>query len=525
MDDSVPIYSLTCAALDQVETGPGALLVPLQASVRIVRLSPLYDRAWAALRHILKEQHEIETTKNPSTAFLRGEMNFREATLRQKFLRQTLTKKLSKMVAATALVAVLSVQAAFGQAAQKTWKDGEYDLANPAMSDQNAQTRLGKLDAWKAKFPATDFEAERKQTYLATYQALNKPAEVFATSKEMLAKDPDNLAALTALVIFIYRFTPPSVPDMATADQAATSLLSNADKYFATDKKPQGVTDDQWLASKKEILGYAQNCLAWTSNQRKDWEKAESEYGKVVQMQPTNVQATYTLATVIVSQKKIDKLPVAIFHLARAANYTGAGALPENNRKSIQTYFEKQYKNYHGDLSDIDKVVAVAIVNSLPPSDFKIKSVVQIQEEKDAANAAAAAADPAKAMWQNIKDQLSADTGQAYFDKDIKGSALPKFKGKLISATPETNPKELVLGIAGDGKIGEVTLKLDAALRGKMDAGTEIGFEGVANAYSKDPFMVTFDVEKAKITGWVASGPAPIQKKGGAPVRPPVKKK
>ena len=199
-------------------------------------------------------------------------MNLREAKLRQKFY---------KTVAAATLVALMSAQAAFGQAPaapQKTWKDGEYDLANPALTDPNAQTRLAKLDAWKSKFPASDFEAERRQTYLATYQALKKPADVYTTAKDMLSKDPDNLAALTALVIFIYQFQPPSVADMATADQAATSLLTNADKYFAPDKKPQGVTDDQWMAARKEILGNAQTCLAWTATQRKDWEKAEAEY-------------------------------------------------------------------------------------------------------------------------------------------------------------------------------------------------------------------------------------------------------
>ena len=440
-------------------------------------------------------------------------------------------QKLLKMVAAATLVAVLGVQAAFGQAAQKTWKDGEYDLANPAMSDTNLQTKLQKLDAWKAKFPVTDFDVERRQHYLATYQGLRKPAEVYSTAKETLSKDPDNLAALTALVIFIYQFQPPSASDMATADQAATSLLTNGDKYFASDKKPQGVTDDQWSGAKKEILGNAQNCLAWTATQRKEWEKAEGEYVKVVQLQPANLQATYTLATAIIAQKKVDKLPLAIFHLGRAANYTGQGALPENNRKSIQTYFEKQYVNYHGDKSDIDKVVAVAIASPLPPSDFKIKSVVEIQAEKDAAAAKAAAEDPAGAMWKQIKDALVADGGQAYFDGSIKGAGLPggangvtKFKGKLVSTTPDTNPKELVLGIS-DGKVAEVTLKLDAALRGKMDAGTEIGFEGVASAFAKEPFMLTFDVEKAKITGWTASGPAPAPKKAIAPVRPPVKKK
>ncbi len=442
-------------------------------------------------------------------------MNLREAKLRQKFY---------KIAAATALVAVMSVQAALGQAAQKTWKDGEYDLANPALSDQNAQTRLPKLDAWKAKFPTTDFEPERKQTYLVTYQALRKAPEVYTVAKEMLAGDPDNLAALSALITFIYSFTPPSAPDMATADQAATSLLTNGDKYFASDKKPQGVTDDQWAAAKKEVLGNAQNALAWTAMQRKDWEKAEAEYTKVIQLQPTNLQATYTLATVIISQKKVDKLPLAIFHLARAANYTGPGALPDNNKKSIQTYFEKQYVNYHGDKSDIDKVIAMAAATPMPTAEYKIKSVVQLQEEKDKAAEEAAKNDPNGAMWGGIKSQLTADGGQAYFDKDVKGAALPKLKGKLVSATPEINPKELVLGIA-DPKIGEITLKLDAALRGKMEPGTEIGFEGVPSAFAKDPFMLTFDVEKSKITGWTASGPAGVQKKAAAPARPPVKKK
>jgi tetratricopeptide (TPR) repeat protein len=446
-------------------------------------------------------------------------MNLREAKLRQKFF---------KMIAAATLVMLMSVQAAFGQAAaQKTWKDGEYDLANPAMSDTNMQTKLQKLDAWKAKFPTTDFDAERRQHYLATYQALNKPADVFAISKEMLAKDPDNLAALTALVIFIYRFQPaPATADMATADQAASSLLTNADKYFASDKKPQGVTDDQWAASKKEILGYAQTCLAWTATQRKEWEKAENEYTKVLQMQPTNLQATYQLATVILNQKKVEKLPFAIFHLGRAANYSGAGALDEKARKSIQVYYEKQYANYHGDKSDLDKVTAAAVANVFPPDGFHIKSLVEIDEEKRKADEEAAKNDPAGAMWKTLRDALVADGGQAYFDGSIKGAGLPggangvnKFKGKLVSATPETNPKELVLGIT-DPKVGEVTLKLDAPLRGKMDVGTEIGFEGVATAFTKDPFMLNFDVEKAKIVGWTAA-PAPVRK---AVPRPPVKK-
>jgi hypothetical protein len=71
------------------------------------------------------------------------------------------------------------------------------------MTDPNPQTRLAKMEAWKAAFPATDFELERLQTYLATYETLNRASDVLATARQMLDLDPENLAALTSLVMFI----------------------------------------------------------------------------------------------------------------------------------------------------------------------------------------------------------------------------------------------------------------------------------------------------------------------------------
>ena len=61
-------------------------------------------------------------------------------------------------------------------------------------------------------------------------------------------------------------------------------------------------------------------------------------------------------------------------------------------------------------------------------------------------------------------------------------------------------PKELVLAI--DNSAGDVTLKLDGALPGKMEPGGEIEFEGIAKSFTKDPFMVTFDTERTKLSGW-----------------------
>jgi len=69
-----------------------------------------------------------------------------------------------------------------------------------------------------------------------------------------------------------------------------------------------------------------------------------------------------------------------------------------------------------------------------------------------------------------------------------------------------------------DKNVGEITLNLASPMPNDAEPGTEIKFEGVPSAFSKDPFMVTFDVEgKDKIEGW-PEPPAPAR-------RPPARKK
>ncbi|MGH9665161.1 MAG: hypothetical protein ACRD9L_12115 [Bryobacteraceae bacterium] len=38
-----------------------------------------------------------------------------------------------------------------------------------------------------------------------------------------------------------------------------------------------------------------------------------------------------------------------------------------------------------------------------------------------------------------------------------------------------------------------------------------LSFSGVAKEYTKEPFMVTFDVEKSKLAGWEGKNPAPAR--------------
>lgn len=408
---------------------------------------------------------------------------------------------------------------AFGQAAgskqaegvikEKQWKDrAEYDLYDSIVKDNAPAGRLTKLDQWTKQYSTSDYAATRRLLYLNTYQRLNRPADGFAAAKQILNDDPNNLRALSAEVYDVFQLKPPSEDDLTTGQQAATKLLSDIDTLFGLDKKPQGVSDADWNVHKHQMQVLAQNALGWIAMQRKDWTKAEAEFRKSLQFEPSAGQVSSWLGTVILAQKDPNKQVPALYEFARAISVDGAGALDTGARKQLRDYLEKAYTQYHGSNEGLDQLIAAAKSSALPPPDFRVKSTVDIAKEKEAQEEAFAKANPMMALWKDIKAALTAPDGQQYFDQKMKDALLPggvkditRFKGRLISMTPAARPKELVLAIENPN-VGDVRLKLDTPLTGRMDRGTEISFEGVAVSFTADPFMVTFKVEKSQISGW-----------------------
>ena len=111
--------------------------------------------------------------------------------------------------------------------------------------------------------------------------------------------------------------------------------------------------------------------------------------------------------------------------------------------------------------------------------------------------------DPQGALWKQLREALLENS--AYWEDSVKGALIPggahdvyTLHGTLVSATST----ELVLGMS-DPKIPDVTLWLDSPLPGTMDPGGKIEFEGVASAFVREPFMLTFEVQKSKIVGWL----------------------
>ena len=46
------------------------------------------------------------------------------------------------------------------------------------------------------------------------------------------------------------------------------------------------------------------------------------------------------------------------------------------------------------------------------------------------------------ALWKGIKDALQAPNGEQYFEGMLKGSAVPKLRGKVVTLKPALRPKE-----------------------------------------------------------------------------------
>jgi tetratricopeptide (TPR) repeat protein len=404
--------------------------------------------------------------------------------------------------------------AAQGQAAapgQKNWKDrAEYDLVQEINKETDANKKLALLNSWKEKYPESEFKLERMQMYVVLYQQLGQAPNMLQAAKDLVAADPKNLFGLSSINLLTVSMANTSPEALDAGEKAANGLISNLDAIFAPDKKPANVDDAAWKKERTNSEALAHTTLGWAAMQRKNFEQAEQEFTKVLQIKPANAQVSYWLGTSVLAQKKPEKQAPALFHFARAVSVEGQppDALPDAAKKQISAYLEKIYSTYHGDKTGLPELLAMAKANALPPADLKIEDANTIATRK---HEEFVSSNPQLAVWMGLKQALTADNGEQYFESTLKGAAVPKLKAKVISQKPERRPTTVVVGIEKPDQ-PEATLKFESALSGPAEPGTEIEFEGVPSEFTKSPFNVTFDVDKDKLSGWPKAAAPPAKK-------------
>ncbi len=438
--------------------------------------------------------------------------------------------RVSKAFVTTAVAAVMVLlplpgqgqEAQTGAQSGPQWKDrAEYDLYQAITKEQDPVKRLALLNSWKEKYPTSAFVQLRNTAIVQASAQARQPDKVMSNGAEALQANPQDFTVMYLMALNVQLLPKPTADDLALGEKAANGILSNESSFFDPSKKPASTSETAWTQAKSQAEVLAHTTLGWISLQKKDDETAEKEFTKVLQLAPNSstaagwpvdsAQVSSWLGTAIaheaIQQKKPERYPEALFQFARAASLEPAqGGLPAAARQPFETYFVNAFNRYHGqDPTELAKLRDLVKANAFPPQGWTLDDVntrnAKHEEEFKKQN-------PALALWMNLKTELSGDGGQQYFDANMKGSEVPggaggaqSFKGKLISSKPALHPKELVLSV-GDGTTPDATLHLDTALPGKADPGAELEFSGVPTAFNKDPFSITFDVEKKNVTGW-----------------------
>jgi len=458
-------------------------------------------------------------------------------------------------------------QAAGGQAAaqtaqpQKKVKDqGEYDIYNNVLKDVGAQAwpkLLQDLDTWAQKYPDSDYKDDRLYYYVQAYSGGNQPGKELDIAGQLLARDlktvfKDPKQVLTVLYmtcVNIQKAPAPTAEETATGEKAAHELVEFVPAYFVAANKPAATSDADWTKTGKDLDTLANGTLRviamrpgmellqkYTASGNKDTsfcEPAEAALTKALQQFPDAAIIAYNVGRAALCQRaaKPEKIPAAIYEFARAAATDpslGGSADP----KAVDTYLTTLYTNYHGKDDDgLKQLKELASKSPLPPADYKLESSSDIARRKEEEFRAKY---PQLALWLSIKGQLADTGGEKYFDDQLKGSAVPKLKGVVMEAKPECRSKELLVAVPEPDQQGTpqsvITLKLvnddkPDALSGKPDTGAtaQIEWEGVPSAFTKEPFMLTMDVEKTSITGLTLT-PCAAPAKKAAPKKSAPKK-
>jgi predicted Zn-dependent protease len=260
------------------------------------------------------------------------------------------------------LVIALSVMGALAQEAkkQKQVKDqAEFDLLQLINKEAPSVKKIELLDQWKQKYPESEFKEDRAMVYVQTYQATNNGPKMWDACEELLAINPKSAPALFFLMSLGTSLNDPSKYDKG--EGYTRRFLELLPELYAGKEG-----DAQAMKEKKSQEATGRKTLGQLAMLKKDYKKAEALYTEYLKWEPNSGNVSYALGNAMLLQKDKAKQIPALWHLARAAHYTGDDALPDASKKQLQAFFEKTYVNYHGSKEGMQEVLDAALKRAVP---------------------------------------------------------------------------------------------------------------------------------------------------------------
>jgi tetratricopeptide (TPR) repeat protein len=406
-------------------------------------------------------------------------------------------------------IAVLGMLAA-GALAASGWADrGEYDLVLTIRAEASPEKRIALLERWKEKYPKSELQQQRRELYLSAYATLGDSPHMLDVAKEMVDVQPDNFVGIYWLSVLLPESKTSSPEMLGAGEKAARQLLAGLNTYFNPESKPTDVPAEGWALQRGAVERIAHRSLGWIQWQKGEYAAAETEFTANLRQDPKNAEASAWLGSVLACQKQPEKQVAALWHLTRAASLRDEGALPDSQRRLMDTVSEQLYAAYHGATNGLEELRTKVVADAFPAADFSVESAAVIaarraEEELNRTN-------PELAAWLRIRKRLDTDDGEAYFSQSLHNAELPKLKGTLLRFEPAKKPKTLVLALS-DTSSEEVTLQLSAPFPNEAEAGIALEFEGTADSFTRAPFRLTLTAAPDKVTGW-PDPPAPVRRK------------
>jgi len=366
-------------------------------------------------------------------------------------------------------------------ATEKRPKDqAEYELANKTFTAAGSgdwKTVLDTLSQWKEKYPESAYKEDWIRLELRGYQNTGQREKAIEIAETILKDQPGDFESNFLITTLVPQLGDAATPKLDTGMKAASELLKG---------KPAGLNDQQWAGVKGQVTLAAHQTLGWSHMQRKENEKAEEQFIKILELNPNNAQVSYWLGNVVLAQNDPDKNELALYSFARAAVYEGEGALNAEGRAQVRKYLEKVYNTYAGTTDDLQATLLdPAKENPLPPADLKIKPAAVREFEKEQAFRDA---NPLLVVYLDLKEALLSEKGDAIWS-DLKGKLTPEM-ALYVVGMDSARPQVLSLSSTPDGPT-EVVLSLANRLRAGPARGKKLKIDGVASNLTKDPFKLS----------------------------------
>jgi tetratricopeptide (TPR) repeat protein len=269
---------------------------------------------------------------------------------------------------AALVVALLFLGAALAarSAPQRTGQgeEKESQLMSAVGKEKDYTKKLRLLDQWKEKYPESAHGEERTRIYMWTYLRAKRWLKAFEAAQDLIKIRPRDAEA-HFLVVYLTPFAGVHNRQVQNAGENSANLILSGGV-----EKPGLLGEAEWEQIKNKDQEAAHRALGWIAKGRGENQRAAAHFFSALRMNPSDAQVSLWLGESVLAQRNPVWYGLALFCLARAAEYEGKGSLSPAVRKQTDDLLTASYTKFFWTEKGLDKLKESAKLQAFPPVTF-----------------------------------------------------------------------------------------------------------------------------------------------------------